>query len=363
MAGVLNQTKGIFASTQQSGTVGSAQSTFSRFKICFTSTPLTCGNNQINKISLLQFNAHKNWYVVNKFNSKFVVRAVKGGVEKIAVGNIPHQDYASIGDVATAFSNALKTILATADFQNGAVTFSATDQIPLDGVGVGETTKRSYKNKLTSSGTLLLSNIRVQFPQFRNPADDTDFNDSYILMGGKRITDSTDTATSSLKVTIASNDMTFQGAFPMVLHTQPYIYLSLMLGNDNLQTANLGNEHAAIDEHVTSSSLLAKIPIQDEYCSIQLDTSTPFFMTTSQRTVTELLFQALDSHGRIFPKIDDTGDGDNIETQGNLFSDMMIRHEVLDIGTDAGVLNAPFKTFNYQVNDLGQAQMLGGGGF
>ena len=362
MAGVLNQTKGIYASTQQSGSVGSAQSTFSRFKICFTSTPLTCGNNQINKISLIQFNCMKNWYTVNKWNSKFIVRAVKGGVQISAVGNIPHQDYASIGDVATAFSNALKDILASASFQNGAVTFSAADQIPLDNVGVGETTKRSFKNKLTSSATLVLSDIRVQFPQYRT-ADDTDFNDSYILMGGKRITDSTDTTTSSLKVTIASNDMTFQGAFPMVLHTQPYIYLSLMLGNDNLQTANLGNEHASIDEHVTSSSFMAKIPIQDEYCSIELDTSTPYFMTTSQRTVTELLFQALDSHGRVFPKIDDTGDGDNIEVVGNLFSDLVLRHEVLDIGADGGVLNAPYKSFNYQINDLGQGQMIGGGGF
>ena len=79
MAGVLSTTKGIFASTQQSGRVGSSLSTFSRFKICFTSTPLTCKNGQVNKISLIQFNAHRNWYTVNKNNSKVYVRYVKGG--------------------------------------------------------------------------------------------------------------------------------------------------------------------------------------------------------------------------------------------------------------------------------------------
>ena len=86
-------------------------------------------------------------------------------------------------------------------------------------------------------------------------------------------------------------------------------------------------------------------------------------MTTSQRSVTSLMFQCLDSHGREFPLIDDVGDGDNIETQGNLFSDMVIKHEVLQIGSDGNVLNAPYKTFNYQVNDVGNAQMVGGGGF
>ena len=55
MAGILSTTKSIFGSTQQSGRVGSALSTFTRFKICFTSTPLTCGNGQVNVIKLIQF--------------------------------------------------------------------------------------------------------------------------------------------------------------------------------------------------------------------------------------------------------------------------------------------------------------------
>ena len=87
-------------------------------------------------------------------------------------------------------------------------------------------------------------------------------------------------------------------------------------------------------------------------------------MTTNQRTVTSLLFQCLDSHGRVFPFINDTGEaGNNIETQGNLFSDMVIRHEVLDIGADGNVLDAPFKTYNYQLNSVGTPQLIGGGGF
>ena len=184
-----------------------------------------------------------------------------------------------------------------------------------------------------------------------------------MLLGGKRISDPTDTTTSSIKVTIATNKVSFQAPFPMVLQTQPYMYLSLNLSNDNLQTANLGNLNAAIDEHVTTSNFLGKIPIQNEYCAIQLDESTPYFVTTSQKTVTELLFQCLDAHGRAFPFIDDVGDGDNIETQGNLFSDMIVRHEILDIGDDGNVLNAPFKTYNYQLNTLGQPQLIGGGGF
>ncbi len=359
MAGVLSTTKAIFSSTQQSGSVGSSLSTFTRFKICFTSTPLTCKNGQVNKISLIQFNAMRNWYTVNKFNSKFYVTYVKAGVTIRDEGNIPHQDYANIGDVATAFTAVLKAILETAQ---GAV-FNAANQAPIAGFKTGQTGKRSYGVELTSVNTLALSNIRVQFPQYHD-ADDTNFNDSYVLMGGKRITDSIiSNPLSSMKVTIAGNKVTFKAPFPMVLQTQPFMYLSLNVSNDNLQTANLGNINAAIDEHVTSSCFLGKIPIQNEYCAIQLDESTPFFMTTSQRTVTELLFQCLDGHGRAFPFVDDVGDGENIETQGNLFSDMIIRHEVMDIGSDGNVLDAPFKTYNYQLNSVGKPQLVGGGGF
>ena len=359
MAGVLSSTKSIFSSTQQSGTVGSSLSTFTRFKICFTSTPLTCKSNQVNKISLIQFNAMRNWYTVNKFNSKFYVTYVKAGVTIRDVGNIPHQDYASIGDVATAFTSILKAVLETAQ---GAA-FAVANQSPIAGFKTGQTGTRSYGVELTSATLLALSNIRVQFPQYHD-ADDTNFNDSYVLLGGKRITDSANNnPLSSIKVTIAGNKVTFKAPFPMVLQTQPFMYLSLNLSNDNLQTANLGNINAAIDEHVTTSNFLGKIPIQNEYCAIQLDESTPYFVTTSQRTVTELLFQCLDGHGRAFPFIDDVGDGDNIETEGNLFSDMIVRHEILDIGADGNVLDAPFKTYNYQLNTLGQPQLIGGGGF
>lgn len=362
MAGVLSSTKAIFGSTQQSGSVGSALSTFSRFKICFTSTPLTCGNNQVNVIKLIQFNAHRNWYTVNKYNDKVIVRYKKGGVEQTPITiNITNQDYDSIGDVATQFATQLNTELGTVQGSGG---FGANaNQTPADNQRTGDTGKRSFSFDMTSAATLTLSDIRVQFPQFRDSNDDTDFNDSYVLLGGKRITDPNDTTTSSLKVTIAGNKITFQGAFPMQLHTQPFMYLSLNVANSNLQTANLGNQHAAIDEHVVNSCFLAKIPAQQNFCSVQFDESTPYYVSTSQRSVTELLFQCLDGHGRVFPFIDDVGDGDNIETQGNLFSDMVIRHEVMDIGSDGNVLNAPYKTYNYQVNTLGEAQMIGGGGF
>ena len=362
MAGVLSNTKTIFSSTQQSGSVGSSLSTFSRFKICFTSTPLTCKNGQVNKISLINFNAHRNWYTVNKNNSKVVLRYKKSGVEQTPVViNLTHQDYGSIGDVATEFASKLKSALDTA--QGGTGFGAVANQLPVAGHTTGSTGKRSFSCDMTSAATLTLSEIRIQFPQYRDTGDDTDFNDSYVLLGGKRITSSTDTTTSSIKITIAGNKITFQGAFPMVLNTQPYMYLSLNMSNDNLQTANLGNINASIDEHVTSSCFLGKVPIQDAYCTLQLDESTPYFMTTSQRTITSLLFQCLDGHGRTFPFIDDAGDGDNIEVAGNLFSDMVIKHEVLDVGDDGNVLKAPFKTYNYQLNSVGTPQLIGGGGF
>ncbi len=362
MAGVLSTQKSIFASTQQSGRVGSSLSKFSRFKICFTSNPLTCGNGQVNKLSLIQFSCHRNWYTVNPNNDKVIIRYKKGGVEQTPLTiNILNQDYGSVGDIATQFASQLKTTLGTA--QGGTGFGGVVNQNPANNYNTGETGKRSFSMEMTSAAILTLSDIRIQCPQFRDASDPTDFNDSYVLLGGKRIADSTDTTTSSFKVTYDGNKVIIQGSFPMQLHTQPFLYLSMNVSNDNLQTANLGNINAAIDEHVTSSCFLGKIPVQTNFCAIQLDESTPYSMTTSQRSVTELLFQCLDSHGREFPLIDDANDGADIETDGNLFSDMIIRHEILDIGSDGNVLDAPYKTYNYQLNNVGAPQLVGGGGF
>jgi hypothetical protein len=361
MAGVLSTTKSIFTSTQQSGSVGSSLSTFSRFKVCFTSTPLTCKNGQVNKISLIQFNAHRNWYTINKHNSKVYLKYVKSSTDTTVSFDLEHKDYGSIGDVAAEFVLKLTAALTTAQ---GSGFGDAADVKPAALQRTGDTGKRSLSFNITSASTLTLSNIRVQFPQFRTATDAGNFSDSYVLLGGKRVTSATDQTTQSITATIAGNKISFQAPFPMVLQTQPYMYLSLNVSNDNLQTANLGNINAAIDEHVTSSCFLGKIPVQNEYCAIQLDESTPYFMTTSQRTVTELLFQCLDGHGREFPFINDTGDATaDIEKQGNLFSDMVIRHEVMDIGDDGNVLDAPFKTYNYQLNSVGTPQLIGGGGF
>jgi len=361
MAGVLSTTKSIFGSTQQSGRVGSALSTFTRFKICFTSTPLTCGNGQVNVIKLIQFNTHRNWNTVNKYNDKVILRFKKSGVEGSTTINLTNQDYGSIGDLADEFSKKLKAALDAE--LTGGDSFTITLLNPQAGKKTGDTGRRSFSCTMTSTNAHNLTDIRVQFPQYRTTTDETDFNDSYIILGGRRITDSTDTTTYSIKATVGVRSIDFQAPFPMQLHSQPYMYLSLNVANDNLQTANLGNITAAIDEHVTNSCFLAKVPIQTNYCTLQMDESSPYYISTTQKTVTELLFQCLDSHGRQFPHIDDTNEGLDIETQGNLFSDMILRHEVMDIGSDGNLLKAPFKTYNYQVNTLGEAQMIGGGGF
>ena len=362
--GVLTETKAIFSSTQQSGSTGSSLSTFSRYKICFTSTPLTCSNNQVNKISLAQFNCHKNFYTVNKFNNRFRIVYDRGGATLNETMLLTEKDYDSIGDVATEFATKLKAVLDAADTST---TYTVTTQIPAAGFVIGSTGKRSINLVLTSAGARALTNLKIQCPQFRTAGTPEDFNDSYVLLGGVRITDSADLTTNSFKITDSNpsgtGTFTIQGHFAMVLHTMPFIYIHCNIAATNLQTQSLGNAATPIDEHVETSTLLAKVPVDVEFCSAQFDTSTPYFIISSQRTITELLFQALDHHGREIPTIDDSGDGLNIETDGNLFSDMVIRHEVLDLGQAENVLDAPFKKFNYQTNQVGQVQLIGGGGF
>ncbi len=359
--GILTHTKGLFVSSAQSGATGTGLSTFSRFKVCFTSNPLTCGNGEVNKISLSQFSAMKNWYTVNKSNNVFRILYTKGGVtNNINYFSLDEQDYGNIGDVATNFATKLAAALTTID---GTRTYTASGQQPVGGFIIGNTGKRSFKSTLTANGSPLISNIRIQCPQFRSSGNPERFSDSYVLLGGVRVGDEADLVTSSFKITTGTNIFNVLGHFPMVLQTMPFIYLHCNIAATNLQTQSLGSAQNAIDNHVETSTLLAKIPCDVEFCSAQFDTSTPYFIVSTQRNITELLFQALDHHGREIPFINDTGDAVDIEKDGNLFSDMVVRHEVLNIGSGNDVLNAPFKTFNYQINQANRAQMIGGGGF
>ena len=94
------------------------------------------------------------------------------------------------------------------------------------------------------------------------------------------------------------------------------------------------------DGHIVGSSILAKIPINNEVIGFQSDTSTPYFVELDNRHISEILFELKDHHGRTIDQISE------ITTKGNLFSDMTFTWEVYERGASPHELNAPVINYN-----------------
>lgn len=352
MSGVLTETKNIWLSTQQSGELSADSSTFNRFKMCLNHNVLRCGQDQFQRISLSQFNCHRTWYNINKFNNLFILHCKKGGVQQSPIEiKLTEQDYDSIGAVSKELSEKIKAALDTVTGLT--FTIDTATRTPAASFSLGDTGTRTFFSKFTASGHTL-TDIVIQTPQYyKAETDGIYFNDSYILGGGSRIT-TENTTRSSYKVVVAGNDITFQGRFPMVLNTMPFIYIKCALAGDNLESQNLSNFNAGTDTHIIGSQILGKVAVQNEFCSYIGDDSTPYYVNVTNKAISEILFQVVDHHGRTLAvPVDATGEGQSIETDGSLHSDLCIRVEVYQIGRNPNFLELKPQKSTYTRNQNG----------
>lgn len=353
MSGVLTETKNIWLSTQQSGNLSADSSTFNRFKMCLNHNVLKCGQDQFHRISLSQFNCHRTWYNVNKFNNLFILHCKVGGVQQSPVQiKLTEQDYESIGKIAEELSLKIKAALDT--LSGTTFTIDTATRNPASTFSLGETGTRTFFCKFTASAGHTLTNVVIQTPQYyKDGTGGIFFNDSYILGGGSRVT-SENITESSYGVTIAGNDITFQGRFPMVLNTMPFIYIKCGLTGDNLESQNLSNFNAGIDTHIIGSQIIGKVPVQNEFCSYVGDDSTPYYINVTNKSISEVLFFVCDQHGRTLAVPEDaTGEGKSIELDGSLHSDLCVRVEVYQIGKNPNFLELKPQKSTYTRNQNG----------
>ena len=85
------------------------------FRVNLGSAGIQAGDGQFIRLSLLSFNSYKNFYNINPNNNQFTISGVitSGSVAFSGSATITPKNYKTIGDVATAFSSAVGTALAT----------------------------------------------------------------------------------------------------------------------------------------------------------------------------------------------------------------------------------------------------------
>lgn len=503
---MLLSSRDIFLSTQQSGSVGTAESSFDKFRMCMNTSPITCDNGQMIKLALTQFYANRSFYLINKFNNRFDVWFTYQFADD-TTSTTPYYrarpmyleegDYETIEDIQTEFRQKLCDVLKLqglgidADMkfepeQTSAGTDGSTNDVNITTktpahkmlditiqrvVGGNDNTEQSQteeEQKADKAIDATLVDIKIVCPQFHSESDPTSFNESYIILGGKRCTthlypetsvmvgsntihlsdnivaaeqhiadgnypnlerfsaiessfDITidNTATDTLDGnTYSAQKVRVRGYFPMELKTNCFVYLKCHESGSNMQSQNLdinNIKNSNPDTHMLSSSILAKIPVDQDKIAIQFDNDSPSFLYTSNQHVSEVLFELVDHHGRPLPKpllviskttdsicdyngtaIDSSGAGvpnqyrmldyvnnkayfnhsyllGNVDIEsgtivsegnadydmqrhGSMFNDMSLKVEIYATGGNEHTLKAPHQDWNYLKNTTSQVQ-------
>ena len=364
----------VFIDTQSSYGASAPGNQFDNFKINFNTQPFEAGDDSIIRISLTQFNSQKTWYDVNENNN--TIRIYNAASTALNATDdlieIPKADYMNNNLLADQLGASIKEKLDTA-FKTGSVTFvsSATAQTISVATNAADTGRlvpdtEQYKNLnrfdlVFTAPTGQGFDTDVIFQTLQIPIDQVvtltggeiltsvqKFNDSYWLLGGKRVETYEAVPTSqSFAVNISTvggttNDtMRVRGYFPMAteVHTLPHLYIRCDVA-DNQVTSNMISANEQHNHSATHSTILGKVPRfmnGRQQVSYTLDSGlTNYFSNVNTRFLNDLRFTVVDHRGRLIPAA-----YDDQKTLGNMFLNMSIKIEKVKIPFQPNVLQAP----------------------
>jgi hypothetical protein len=277
----------IFVDSEKSTLVGDKQSEGDDVHIHFEGQTIEAGDGENIRLSLLNFTMFNNTYMVNINNSRFNVRG--------ASGTTPSFNYLNLKDLATSFATNLGTYLATkcaaATFENTTIlpsstTMSATDNRLLD---ITLTAKNGGGSTIAHG----ITDLKIQCLEAEG--------ESYVLLGGNRQDDSTDTTFSSLKitgVTAGATTIRVQGYFPMQRLSDPYVYLRCNNAQSGLEMSVLSNDRGLYNSDIINSDIFAKLFKDVEYINYESNTGEEYFINLQQRKLANLRLFLTDSKGR-----------------------------------------------------------------
>tara|TARA_R110000851_G_scaffold150975_1_gene292039 strand:- start:882 stop:2177 length:1296 start_codon:yes stop_codon:yes gene_type:complete len=342
-----NQSQLLFVSSESGyETIGNQN----HFRVNLNSMPFKNEDNTILRMSLKQFSLPKNFSNINKSNNSIRMFVKTFASQGITVPNldtmvtIPEGDYVSHESLTDAFGKAIVAKLiekvtgfTTSNLTAAAVTIVYRNKVVNSGIeqpllgseyndfklhieitcstgsfAWGQPLKFQCLNVPTStvynldngSGAL---GIVVSTTQL--------FNDSYILLGGKRIEEfQGDTTTPVYNITTpqtsfsskakngATNKMVIASWYPMnsALHTNEYIYISSHQVHSQASSSleNVSNEHA---HTFITSNILGKAlrHINFDYSvSFRIDEPSPYFSNITSSFVNEIEIELRDHRGR-----------------------------------------------------------------
>lgn len=287
------------------------------FALDFHPSALQAGERQFIRMTLQEFHGYKNWYNLNSTNNTLMLNINGAGFTTVA---IDPNNYETYNDIVNNLADKLVAALTTAGltYTKGAILPQA-NKIP------ASTGNRIMSITLTNGATAAASFV-LQAREISGYSDVNNYNDSFAILGGKRITSAADTSSSSFNVAIdgGTGNITITGFYPMQRSTSEHVYLRTSLVNDNLGTKSmhsLGNHN----ETMSGTNIFAKIPVHSEFVAYSESSSqgTGYFVDLSVRNLTHATFTLTDAKSRRLPQV-------NAEqnTKGNMNYTFVMRVDI-----------------------------------
>jgi hypothetical protein len=339
----------LYIDSERPNIVGDKQSRGDNVHYNFEGQTIECRDGEVMKISLVDFYMPNNFYNVELKNS-FARLRLKGSSTGIKTNDlhnytiIERGNYYDVQDVATNFAYTLGNVIAGLDpsagvihkITNNSLVTQTTALVEIQVGGGGAINQGVWPllpeqafDNTTGSPTLhypttnaliqtgrpdkKLLDVTIEFQHAHTLTDlyiscQTANGESYLLLGGERGDDSTDTSHNSFLIDLAPtipSDATagrcvrVRGYFPMQLTSEPHVYLRTTLGQNGLESAILARDDTNYNSEIIGSDILAKIPRNlDSFAYNANGNTEDFFIYYQQRKLNQIRLYLTDSKGR-----------------------------------------------------------------
>ena len=270
-----------------------SQSSGDNFQLHLNTQSIDAVQGQYMRVSLNDFCMYKNFTDVNLNNFEFNIQDDVG----LAKQGLTRQNYETIYDLANDFAtqignHIINVVGAVNAFTITNITPSATTSI----AGTADNIIRFTINTLNGASPQAhgLTFFSVQFPEEQG--------ECYELLGGNRLYGDGSLilpAVNSIKTTVGLFGIGFECLYPAQRNTTSHIYLRTSLTSGGAETASL-TQQTDIENasEVQYSNILAKIPVNTEFCVYKANVDREFFVNLYQSHLNNIRFYITDEHNR-----------------------------------------------------------------
>ena len=303
------------------------------FNISFPSGQISAGDGQFLRISLQNFSMLRNFYSINENNNTCAVRT--DTTPTFGSVSITPGEYETYYDIVENFATNLATYFQTNQPAGGSYSVDTASIRPLQNKTSQSTTNRIMQFTINSSNAhSMTTSTVIQCRDYdTRDADPTarqrDFNDSYEILGGRRITDAADLTTQSFTIDVTTDPqkITVTGFYPMQRFTQEALYLHSDLASTNFASHHFSRDTTSNTLRLTSTTMFAKMPVYAETVNYDSSQHQDYYFDYFGDNLTNMRLFIRDCNGRPIPEA-----GVTQSTVGNLNFTLVLRIDTIAFG-------------------------------